>query len=224
MPDGLTSERAAAVLPQGMTAHLTTHDVHEGRPGERALVHAAAGGTGSLLVQILLAQGATVIATTSSAPKSDYLRALGVAHVVDSRGPDVAGAVRAIVPGGVDVVFDSVGAATFETSLRAIRPMGTIVVFGQSSGPVPPTDIPRLSGLTGEGLPGSLWLTWPTLSDYNATPGALARRADAVFAAVLDGTLTPAIAATFPLREAARAHTLLEWRGVTGKILLEVAP
>ncbi len=221
VPPGLPTRDAAAVLLQGMTAQLVTHDVHLGRPGETALVHAAAGGTGSLLVQFLLSQGVTVIASASPGPKAAYLRSLGVEHVLDSRRPDVEDAVRDVVPGGVDVVFDSVGRATFETSLRAVRPMGLIVEFGQSSGPVPPIDIARLSGLTGEGLPGSLTLTWPTLSDHNATPEALGGRAAAVFEAVLDGTLRPAIAGTFPLREAARAHELLESRSVIGKVLLE---
>jgi len=221
VPAGLDNRDAAAVLLQGMTTQLMTHDVHLGRPGETALVHAAAGGTGSLLVQFLLAQGVTVIATASPGPKTAYLRSLGVDHVLDSRRPDLADAVLGVVPGGVDVVFDSVGRATFETSLRAVRPMGLIVEFGQSSGPVPPVDIARLSGLTGEGLPGSLTLTWPTLSDHNATRKALVGRAAAVFQAVLDGTLRPAIAGTFPLREAAHAHELLESRSVVGKVLLE---
>lgn len=221
VPPGLATRDAAAVLLQGMTAHLMTHDVHRGQPGETALVHAAAGGTGTLLVQFLRSQGVMVIASASPGPKTDYLSSIGVDQVLDSRRPDLADAVHAIVPGGVDVVFDSVGRATFETSLRAVRPMGLIVEFGQSSGPVPPIDIARLSGLTGEGLPGSLTLTWPTLSDHNGTREALVRRAAAVFGAVLDGTLRPAVAATFPLRDADRAHELLESRSVVGKLLLE---
>ena len=221
VPDGLETRDAAAVLLQGMTAHLMTHDVHTGRPGETALVHAAAGGTGSLIVQFLRAQGVTVIASASAGPKAAYLRSLGVEHVLDSRRPDLAEAVRAIVPGGVDVVFDSVGRATFETTLRAVRPMGLIVAFGQSSGAVPPIDIARLSGLTGERLPGSLTLAWPTLSDHNATREALVARAAAVFEAVLDGTLRPAVAASLPLRDAARAHELLESRDLVGKVLLQ---
>ncbi len=221
VPPGLATRDAAAVLLQGMTAHLMTHDVHLGRPGETALVHAAAGGTGSLLVQFLRSQGVMVVASASPGLKAEYLRSLGVDHVLDSRRPDLADAVHGVVPGGVDVVFDSVGRTTFETSLRAVRPMGLIVEFGQSSGAVQPIDIARLSGLTGEGLPGSLTLTWPTLSDHNATRDALVRRAAAVFEAVLDGTLRPAVAGTFPLREAARAHELLESRSVIGKVLLE---
>jgi NADPH2:quinone reductase len=222
VPDGLPSSAAAAVLLQGMTAHAMTHDVHRGSPGEWALVHAAAGGTGSLLVQFLVEQGVRVLATASSEAKAGYLRGLGVERVVDSRRVDLVEAVRAIVPAGVDVVYDSVGRATFEASLRAVRPMGLIVAFGQSSGPVAPMDVARLSGLTGEGLPGSLWLTWPALTDYNSTREALAGRAAAVFEAVLNGTVTPAIAESLPLRDAARAHELLEARSVIGKILLEV--
>jgi NADPH2:quinone reductase len=193
VPDQLPSRAAAAVLLQGMTAHAMTHDVHQGSAGEWALVHAAAGGTGSLLVQFL----------------------------IQSRRVDLVEAVRAIAPGGVDVVFDSVGRASFEASLRAVRPKGLLVAFGQSSGPVPPIDIARLSGLTGEGLPGSVWLTWPTLVDYNSTREALVRRAGAVFGAVLEGAIRPVIAELLPLRHAARAHELLEAREVIGKILLE---
>jgi NADPH2:quinone reductase len=222
VPDELPSRAAAAVLLQGMTAHAMTHDVHQGSAGEWALVHAAAGGTGSLLVQFLIQQGVTVLASTSSEQKAEYLRSLGVEHVIDHRHSDLVEAVHGIVPGGVDVVFDSVGRATFEASLRAVRPKGLIVAFGQSSGPVVPMDIARLSGLTGEGLPGSVWLTWPTLVDYNSTRQALVRRAAAVFGAVLDGTIRPAIAASLPLAHAARAHELLEARAVVGKILLDV--
>ena len=111
-------------------------------------------GPGSLLVQFLRSQGVMVVASASPGPKAEYLRSLGVDHVLDSRRPDLADAVHGVVPGGVDVVFDSVGRTTFETSLRAVRPMGLIVEFGQSSGAVQPIDIARLSGLTGEGLPG----------------------------------------------------------------------
>jgi NADPH2:quinone reductase len=153
-------------------------------PGESALVHAAAGGTGSLLVQFLIQQGVTVLASTSSEEKAEYLRSIGVEHVIDHRQSE-------------------------------------LVAFGQSSGPVPPMDIARLSGLTDEGLPGSVWLTWPTLADYNSTRDALVRRAAAVFGAVLDGTISPAIAGSLPLRRAARAHELLEARATTGKLLLE---
>ena len=221
IPDEVTSQTAAAVLLQGMTAHVMTHDVHHGSSGEWALVHAAAGGTGSLLVQFLLGQDVRVLASTSSPQKAAYLRELGVEHVINHRDTDLVEQVHRIVADGVDVVFDSVGRATFEASLRSVRPKGLIVAFGQSSGPVPPIDIARLSGLTGEGLPGSVWLTWPTLTDHNATRQALLDRAAAVFAAVRDGTLQPAIATTLPLTDAARAHDLLEARQVIGKILLE---
>jgi NADPH:quinone reductase len=159
IPDQLPSKVAAAVLLQGMTAHVMTHDVHHGSAGQWALVHAAAGGTGSLLVQFLLQQGVQVLASASSPQKAQYLRSLGVEQVINHRHADLVEAVRGIVAGGVDVVFDSVGRATFEASLRAVRAKGLIVAFGQSSGPVPPMDIARLSGLTGEGLPGSVWLT-----------------------------------------------------------------
>ena len=175
VPDEITSQTAAAVLLQGMTAHVMTHDVHHGSSGEWALVHAAAGGTGSLLVQYLLQQDVRVLASTSSPQKADYLRELGVEHVINHRDGDLVDGVHGIVAGGVDVVFDSVGRTTFEASLRSVRPKGLIVAFGQSSGPVPPTDIARLSGLTGESLPGSVWLTWPTLTDYNRDQASTTR-------------------------------------------------
>lgn len=220
VPDDVAADEAAAVLLQGMTAHVMTHDVYNSTDDTVALVHAAAGGTGSLLVQFLLAQGATVIASTSSEAKSTYLRALGVQHVINYRESDVVESVHALSPAGVDVVFDSVGRATFESSLRAVRPMGTIVAFGQSSGPVAAMDVARLSGLTGENLPGSLWLTWPTLTDYNRTREALAARAEAVFGAVVERRLSPSIAGRIPLDEASRAHELLETGSVIGKLLL----
>jgi NADPH:quinone reductase len=222
VPDELPSRVAAAVLLQGMTAHVMTHDVRQGSAGEWALVHAAAGGTGSLLVQFLIQQGVTVLASTSSERKAEYLRSLGVEQVIDHRHADLVEAVRGVVAGGVAVVFDSVGRATFEASLRSVRPKGLVVAFGQSSGAVASMDIARLSGLTGEGLPGSVWLTWPTLVDYNATREALVGRAAAVFDAVLDGTIRPAIAESLPLRHVGRAHELLEARAVIGKVLLEV--
>jgi NADPH:quinone reductase len=222
VPGTLSTRDAAAVLLQGMTAHMVTHDVHAGSSSETALVHAAAGGTGSLVVQFLVQQGTTVVGTASSTEKARFVRSVGARHVLDSRRPDLADAVRALVPGGVDVVYDSVGRATFESTLRAVRAGGLIVAFGQSSGPVPPIDIARLSGLTGEGLPGSLWLTWPTLNDHNATRSALVDRAAAVFRSVENGGLRPSVAAIYPLREAARAHERLEGRDVIGKILLEV--
>lgn len=221
IPDELTSQAAAAVLLQGMTAHAMAHDVHRPTAGESALVHAAAGGTGSLLAQFLIDQGMTVLASTSSRQKAEYLHSIGVEHVINYRESDLVEAVRAIVPDGVDVVFDSVGRATFEASLRSVRPKGQFVAFGQSSGPVPPMDIARLSGLTGEGLPGSLWLTWASLGDYNDTRDALVRRAAEVFKAVLDGAISPTIAGSLPLSNAARAHELLETRAVTGKLVLE---
>jgi NADPH:quinone reductase len=124
IPNKLSSKAAAAVLLQGMTAHVMTHDVHHGSAGEWALVHAAAGGTGSLLVQFLLQQGVRVLASASSAQKAQYLRGLGVDQVINAQRVDLVEAMRGIVAGGVDVVFDSVGRASFEASLRAVRPRG----------------------------------------------------------------------------------------------------
>jgi NADPH2:quinone reductase len=213
VPDAVTDEAAAAVMLQGMTAHYLTHGVRETRPGDTVLVHAAAGGTGLLLVQTLKRAGATVIGTCSTEEKEKLAREAGCDHTVPYA--DVVVEVRRITSGrGVDAVYDSVGRATFDSSLASLRPRGLLVCFGQSSGPVPPVDVLRLQAQ------GSVFLTRPSLAQYVATREELEMRASAVLGAVADGSLRVRIGARYPLERAADAHRALEGRATTGKVLL----
>jgi len=215
IPSGLSEEVAAAAMLQGMTAHYLTHGVRATRPGDVALVHAAAGGTGLLLVQMLKRAGARVIGTCSSAEKETLARAAGCDEVVRYRDADFAAAVRQSTGGrGADVVYDSVGLTTWEGSLQSLRPRGLLVLFGQSSGPVPPFDLQRLSA------GGSLFVTRPSLAHYVATRAELEDRASVVLGSAARGELDVRIAARFPLAEAAEAHRALEGRGSSGKLLL----
>ena len=215
VPDGVPLDVAAASMLQGMTAHYLVHGCRTTRPGDVALVHAAAGGVGLLLIQMLVAAGARVIGTCSSEEKEKLARAAGAAHVVRYDRQDFAEEVRRIGAGrGCDVVYDSVGRSTFEGSLRSLRPRGLLVLFGQSSGPVPPFDLGRLNAL------GSLFVTRPSLAHYTADRTELELRAGAVLDAVGAGRLAVRIGARFPLAEAAAAHRALEGRRTTGKVLL----
>lgn len=215
VPDGVADDVAAAAMLQGMTAHYLAHGTRETRPGDRALVHAAAGGTGLLLVQTLARAGARVIGTCSTAEKEALARGAGAHHVVRYTETDVPHAVRRETSGrGVDVVYDSVGRDTFEGSLACLRPRGLLVLFGQSSGPVPPFDLGRLNAL------GSLFVTRPSLAHYTAERAELEERAGAVLSAVAEASLHVRIGATFPLAAAADAHRALEGRATTGKVLL----
>jgi NADPH2:quinone reductase len=215
VPEGVDAETAAAAMLQGMTAHYLVHGVRETRPGDVALVHAAAGGVGLLLVQMLARAGARVIGTCSTAEKEALARGAGAAEVVRYTDADFAEAARALTDGrGCDVVYDSVGQATFEGSLRALRPRGLLALFGQSSGPVPPFDLRRLNDH------GSLFVTRPSLAHYTADRAELELRADAVLGAVAAGELHVRVGARFPLAEAAEAHRALEGRRTTGKVLL----
>lgn len=215
VPDGVDLEQAAAVLLQGMTAHFLSESTYPARPGQTALVHATAGGVGLLLTQMLAATGVRVIGTTSTDEKERLAREAGAAEVVRYTEADVAGEVDRLTSGrGVDVVYDGVGAATFEASLRCLRPRGMMVLFGASSGPVPPFDPQRLNGL------GSLFLTRPSLSHYVATRAELLERAAAVLGRVADGTLSVRVGGRYPLEQAAQAHRDLEARRTTGKLLL----
>jgi NADPH2:quinone reductase len=217
VPDGVDDETAAAVLLQGMTAHYLTHGVRETRPGDVALVHAAAGGTGLLLVQTLVAAGARVIGTCSTAEKAALAREAGCEAVIRYREQDVPAEVARLTAGeGVHVVYDSVGATTFDASLASLRVRGLLALFGQSSGPVPPFDLRRLSG-------ASTFVTRPGLASYTRTRDELEMRAGAVLAAVRGGRLRVRIGARFPLRDAAAAHRALEGRETTGKVLLTPA-
>jgi NADPH2:quinone reductase len=203
---------------QGMTAHYLAHAVRETKPGDIALVHAAAGGAGLLLVQTLKQAGARVIGTCSTAEKEALAREAGADEVIRYIDADVAAEVRRLTGGrGVDVVYDSVGRTTFEGSLASLRPRGLLALYGQSSGPVPPFELRRLNDL------GSLFVTRPSLAHYTATRAELELRAGAVLGAVARGALRVRIGARWPLAEAAAAHRALESRATTGKVLLAVA-
>jgi len=215
VPDGVSDEHAAAVMLQGMTAHYLVHGTRETQPGDVALVHAAAGGVGLLLVQVLRAAGAEVIGTCSTEEKAKLAREAGAYEVILYTECDFSEEVRRLTGGrGVDVVYDSVGRTTFEGSLRSLRPRGLLALFGQSSGVVPPFDLSRLNGL------GSLFVTRPSLAHYTAERAELEERADHVLYAVADGTLKVRIGARFPLAQAEQAHRALEGRATSGKVLL----
>jgi NADPH2:quinone reductase len=217
VPDSVDDEHAAAVLLQGLTAHALATTVFPIAPGDAALVHAAAGGVGSLLTQIVTQRGGRVIATVSSSAKEKAAREAGADEVLlyDQPGVDSAAAVREHTGGlGADVVFDGVGASTFDASLASCRTRGSVVVYGASSGPVPPIDVMVLMAR------GSLVLTRPSVRDFTATREELDSRAGELFAALEHGTLSVTISARYPLAEAASAHEELASRRSTGKLLL----
>jgi NADPH2:quinone reductase len=215
VPEAVSLDVAAAAMLQGMTAHYLVHGCRTTGAGDVVLVHAAAGGVGLLLIQLLRRAGARVIGTCSSEEKEKLAREAGAEHVIRYDREEFAEEVRRLTEGrGCDVVYDSVGQATFEGSLRALRPRGLLALFGQSSGPVPPFDLARLNGL------GSLFVTRPSLAHYTADRAELELRAAAVLGAVAEGSLTVRIGARYPLAEAEEAHRALEGRRTTGKVLL----
>ena len=214
IPQGLNPETAAAVLLQGMTAHYLVNDTFPLKKGDIILVHAAAGGVGQLITQMAKQMDARVVATTSSEEKAKIAREAGADSVIVFTERDFEEEVRRMSDGqGVDVVYDSVGKTTFEKSLRCLRPRGYLVLFGQSSGIVPPVAPSVLQH-------GSLFLTRPMLGDYTATREDLERRATGVFDMVLSGKLKVGIFKTLPLSQASEAHRMLEGRHSTGKLLL----
>ncbi|MBB2910992.1 NADPH2:quinone reductase [Streptosporangium becharense] len=212
VPEGVTPEVAAAVTLQGLTAHYLTHSTYDIKPGDEVLVHAAAGGMGLLLTQIAKLRGARVIGTVSTDEKEVLARQAGADEVLRYRG--FADAVRDLTGSGVHVVYDGVGAATFDESLAALRPRGMMALYGQASGPVPPVDPQVLA------KHGSLFLTRPSLGAYIATRDELVWRASDIFGWVASGRLRVHISHRYPLAEAARAHEDLEARRTTGKVLL----
>lgn len=220
VPVGVDLQVAAALPLQGMTAHYLVTSVFPLAAGHDVLVHAAAGGVGLLLTQLAAARGARVIATVGSADKERLAREAGAAEVIryrelDDLTHDLPAQVRALTDGyGVHVVYDSVGKDTFDASLASLRRRGTLVLFGASSGPVPPVDPQRLNS------GGSLFLTRPTLGDFTATRDELVWRSRELFDAVLAGELDVRVGATFSLADAADAHRALESRDTTGKVLL----
>jgi NADPH2:quinone reductase len=216
VPDGVELDVAAAAMLQGMTAHYLVNSTYAVGPGTTALVHAAAGGVGQLLVQMVKAKGGRVIATAGSPDKLDIARRLGADAVINYReADDLAGQVREANGGkGVDVAYDGVGKATFDASLSSLRPRGMLVLFGGASGQVPPFDIQRLN------TAGSLFLTRPTLGSYTATREELLERGTSVLADIAAGRLVVAIGGRYPLADAATAYDDLEARRTTGKLLL----
>ncbi|HET9633520.1 MAG TPA: quinone oxidoreductase [Terrabacter sp.] len=215
VPDGVDLEVAAAAMLQGLTAHYLVTSTYAVGPGDVALVHAAAGGVGQLLVQMVTARGATVVATAGSDEKLEIARALGAQHLINYETvDDLAAAVRDAAGRGVDVAYDGVGKATFDASLASLRPRGMMVLFGGASGQVPPFDIQRLNS------GGSLFLTRPTLGHYVAEREEFEWRAREVLGAVADGSLKIAIGGRYPLTEAASAYEALEGRRTTGKLIL----
>ncbi len=217
VPDAVALDIAAAAMLQGMTAQYLVLGVRETRAGDTALVHAAAGGTGQLLVQLLKRAGARVIATCSTDAKAQVARAAGADEVVRYDQVDFGTEARRLTEGrGVDVVYDSVGKTTFEGSLRSLRVRGLCVLFGQASGAVPPFDLQRLNQA------GGLFVTRPSLVHYTATRAELVQRADFVLSAVAEGWLRVAIDRRLPLAAAADAHRALEGRETSGKVLLLV--
>ena len=215
VPDGVDLEVAAAAMLQGMTAHYLCESTYPARSGETALVHAAAGGLGLLLTQMLAAKGVRVIGTTSTEEKERLARGAGAAEVIRYTEQDLRTEVERLTDGrGVDVVYDSVGKDTFDAGLDVLRPRGYMVLCGASSGPVPPFDPQSLNPK------GSLFLTRPTLGHYIATREELLERGGAVLSAVADGRLDVRIGGRYPLDEAGRAHDDLQGRRTTGKLLL----
>ena len=215
VPSGVTDQQAAGAMLQGMTAHYLSHDAFPLQRGETALVHAAAGGVGLLLVQMAHNIGARVIATVSTGEKAKLAREAGADDVILYSQSDFEAETKRFMGGkGVDVVYDSVGKTTFERGLNILRPRGMMVLFGGSSGAVPPFDLITLS------TKGSLYVTRPTLAAYTATREELMARSGAVFGMLAAGKLKLRIEHTYPLAEVQRAHRELEARKTTGKLLL----
>jgi NADPH2:quinone reductase len=215
VPDTVTDQQAAAAMMHGLTAHYLVNDAHKLKAGETALVHAAAGGVGLLLVQMARMIGARVIGTVSSEEKARLAREAGAEEVIVFTQQDFEIEVRRLTDGkGVDVVYDGVGKATFEKNLNVMRPRGMLVLYGISSGPVPPVNPATLSEK------GSLYMARTTLAHFTATRDELLARTSALFAMIAEGKLKLRIAKTYPLAEAPQAHRDMEARKIAGKLLL----
>jgi NADPH:quinone reductase len=215
IPAGVGEREAAAAMLQGMTAHYLAYDTYPLKKGETALIHAAAGGVGLLLVQMAHNLGARVIATVSTEEKAKLARAAGADDVILYTQADFEAETKRLTGGkGVDVVYDSVGKTTFEKGLNLLRPRGMMVLFGGSSGAVAPIDPIVLT------QKGSIFLTRPSLGNYIITAAELQQRAGAVFGMIRDGKLKLRIEHVYPLAEAQQAHRDLEGRKTTGKLLL----
>jgi NADPH2:quinone reductase len=214
LPPGLDARLAAAAMLQGMTAHYLASSTHPLQKGDTALVHAAAGGVGLLLIQMAKMRGARVFGTVSTREKAAVAREAGADEVILYTEQDFEAEVMRLTDGkGVNVVYDSVAKTTFDKSLNCLGVRGTLALFGQSSGPVPPLDPARLAK-------NAVFLTRPGLGQYTATRAELLGRAGDVFGWVLSGQLTLRIHQTLPLKDAGQAHRLLEGRKTVGKVLL----
>jgi len=218
IPGHLDFQTAAAAMLQGMTAHYLTHSTYPLKSGDTCLVHAAAGGAGGLIVQMAKMLGARVIGTAGSQEKVRIARDHGADEAIVYTEQDFEAEVKRLTNGrGVDVVYDSVGKTTFDKSLNSLRPRGTLALFGQSSGPVPPFDANILNGK------GSLYLTRPSLAHYVLTRDELLWRAGDVLNWIDSGKLKLRIDRSFPLADAAAAHRALEGRHTAGKLILTVS-
>jgi NADPH2:quinone reductase len=214
VPQGIELRDAAAVMLQGMTAHYLTHSTFPLGKGQTALVHAAAGGTGRLLVQMGKLRGARVIGTAGSPEKAEVAKKAGADEVILYKDQDFLAEVKRLTNGaGVNVVYDGVGQATFEKSLDCLRPRGMMALFGNASGPVPPVDPLILSAK------GSLFLTRPSLA-HHASPDELPWRSGDIFRWMLEKKLDILVEHVYPLAEAAQAQRDLEGRKTTGKLIL----
>jgi NADPH:quinone reductase len=215
IPPPISNEQATAAMVHGLTAHYLVNDAHKLKAGETALVHAAAGGVGLLVVQLAHAIGARVIGTASSAEKAKLAREAGADEVIVFTSQDFEAEVKRLTSGkGVDVVYDGVGKATFEKNLNVMRLRGMLVLYGMSSGPVPPVDPAKLSEK------GSLYIARTTLAHFTATREELLTRTTTLFGMIAAGTLKLQIAKTYPLAQAADAHRDMEARKIAGKLLL----
>ena len=215
VPAGVSDQDAGAAMLQGMTAHYLSYDTFPLKAGQTALIHAAAGGVGLLLVQMAHNLGVRVIGTVSSEEKAKLAREAGADEIIYYTKTDFAAETKRLTDGkGVDVVYDGVGKDTFEASMNSLRPRGMLVLYGASSGPVPPVDPMTLS------TKGSLFMARTTLAHFTATREELLARSGAVFHMIAEGKLKLRIAHTYPLAEAQQAHRDLEGRKTTGKLLL----
>jgi NADPH:quinone reductase len=214
LPDGIDTKSGAAVMLQGMTAHYLAASTYALKPGDTALVHAAAGGVGRLLVQVAKIKGARVFAVVSTEEKALLARQAGADEIFIVGTVDFREECRRLVPDGIDVVYDSVGFDTFERSLDCLKPRGMMALYGQASGPVPPQDLQILNNK------GSLFLTRPSLMHYAQTREEIAERTADLFRWIKTGKLEIKIDQEFPLADAAEAHRYLEARKTKGKVLL----
>jgi NADPH2:quinone reductase len=215
IPETITAQQAAAAILQGLTAHYLSRSTYAIRPGDEVLIHAGAGGVGLLLTQMAKSLGARVFTTVSNEEKAELSREAGADEVILYTREDFAAKIKTLATGpGLHAVYDSVGKTTFDKSLEVLRPRGMMVLFGGSSGAVPPFDLIKLSTM------GSLYITRPTLKDYTATRADLESRATDVLNAVANGSLKLRIEHIYPLADGARAHRDLESRKTTGKLLL----